>query len=563
MKHWSLVAVLIAVLCLAVALTSATASPQDGLGLVRVACRNRADLMLVEEAGLPVYARLAGRGGPQLLAGASSGTIELLRRQGLGVTVLDPDMRGARYYLVYPGPGLARPHWASYGRVLLDDGEQALLRTSLQEAERLAKTGAELKAVTLDAKPLQPALVDDAFPRVTERDPFIQQMIAQVDSSLVYSYTGGLSGEWPVMIGGSPYTITTRHTHSGVPIQKATQYAGEHLASLGLGIEYHEWGGSTYPSVIGQLTGETKPEDVYIIGAHIDDMPSSGLAPGADDNASGTTAVLIAADILTQYQWDCTLRFALFTGEEQGLLGSDAYAQRAYNSGENILGVLNLDMIAWNTADSSPDIDLHASTSLSATLDLAHVFSDVVSSYDLDLIPQIIENGLSASDHASFWSYGYTAILGIEDYYPSRHDFNPYYHTANDQLEVLDLEYYAEFVKASVATFAHMSACLIPTGAGYLDGHVTSAGNGAPITAATVSITDTLGHGYPAITGDSGYYTSTLPAGTYTISASADGYLPAASSSVSVLTDTVTTRSFSLQPLPVIHFYLPVVRRNW
>jgi Zn-dependent M28 family amino/carboxypeptidase len=190
---------------------------------------------------------------------------------------------------------------------------------------------------------------DIYYPELLDPDPTIQGMMDQVISDTVVLYDGGLSGEWPVTIGGSPYTIVTRHTTSGEPIQKATQYAGEHLSNLGLSVEYHIWNATRPPNVIGQLTGETVPEDIYIITAHIDDMPSGGVAPGADDNASGSTAVMIAADILTQYRWDCTLRFIFFTGEEQGLLGSSAYAQRSYYAGENILGVLNLDMIAWNT----------------------------------------------------------------------------------------------------------------------------------------------------------------------------------------------------------------------
>jgi hypothetical protein len=556
-KYRSLAAVLIAILFLAVVLTSATASRLDGPALVRITCRNRADLALVEEAGVPVYARLAGGGEPRLLAGATSETIELLRGQGLKITVLDPDIRGARYYLVHPGPGRARPDWATYGRVLLDDGAQALLRTSSEEAGRLAEAGAELKAITLDAKPLEPAQVG-AIPSVAEPNPFIGQMIAHVDSTSIYSYTGDLSGEWPVMIGGEPFTVTTRHTYSGVPIQKATQYAGEHLASLGLGIEYHEWGDTTFPNVIGELTGQTAPEDVYIITAHIDDMPSAGLAPGADDNASGTTAVLVAADILTQYQWDCTLRFALFTGEEQGLLGSSAYAQRAFNSGESVLGVLNLDMIGWNTAGSSPDIDLHANSELTETLEFARLFSDVVHIYNLDLVPEIVPNGTDRSDHASFWDFGYPAILGIEDF----GDFNPRYHTVGDQLQYLDLDYYTDLVKASVATFAHMSDCLIPAGTGYLDGHVTSAGDGAPIAAATINITDSFGYSYPEIADGSGYYTSTLPAGTYTVTASAEGYAPSTTSGAAIVTDALTTRNFSLLSLPDIYFYLPMIWRD-
>jgi len=101
-------------------------------------------------------------------------------------------------------------------------------------------------------------------------------------------------------------------------------------------------------NVIGQRTGTVNPNDVYVIGAHLDDMPTGATAPGADDNASGSVATLIAADILSQYQWGCTLRFAFWTGEEQGLLGSSVYAARSKTNGETIKGYLNLDMVGYN-----------------------------------------------------------------------------------------------------------------------------------------------------------------------------------------------------------------------
>ncbi len=104
--------------------------------------------------------------------------------------------------------------------------------------------------------------------------------------------------------------------------------------------------------------------------------------------------MLVAADILSQYRWGCTLRFAFWTGEEQGLLGSAAYAQRSFSQSENIAGVLNLDMIAWNTPGSTPDIDLHARSNVPATVDLANLFTSVVvTAYDLNLVPQVIPNG--------------------------------------------------------------------------------------------------------------------------------------------------------------------------
>ncbi len=511
--------------------------------LVAVAVPDQEALARFAATGLPAYTR------PQdgsLLTGADAAGLLRLALAGLSFRVLDPDVAGAAYYFAYAMPGRPAPNWSSYGRLLLADDGSVLLRMDPAAAERLALAGAELAQLTLDPKPLRPAAAG-GFPEVITPDPLIQSMMDQVISSTVYQYTGDLSGEWPVTIGGSPYTISTRNTYSGTPIQKATQYVGEHLEDLGLPVEYHQWGGSTYPNVIGTYTGTINPNDIYILCAHLDDMPSSGPAPGADDNGSGSVAVLMAADILTQFQWGCTLKFALWTGEEQGLLGSAAYAQRAYNRGENILGVLNLDMIAWNTASSSPDIDLHADSTIPPTLALAQLFADVVDAYDLDLIPQIIPNGTGASDHASFWDYGYTAILGIED----MSDFNPYYHTANDDMDNFqDWPYYVEFVKASLGTFAHMSGCLIPGGIGHLDGHVTAASGGAPIAEATVRAQDAAGHSFPATTDGTGYYTRTLLAGTYTVTASAYGYLPTSVSGVPIVTDTVTTQDFSLQTAP-------------
>ena len=81
--------------------------------------------------------------------------------------------------------------------------------------------------------------------------------------------------------------------------------------------------------------------------------------------------MLVAADILSQFEWNCTLRFALWTGEEHGLLGSEKYAHRAKNAGEKILGALNLDMIGWNTPGSPPEVDFHARSSLPATVEPA------------------------------------------------------------------------------------------------------------------------------------------------------------------------------------------------
>ena len=124
-------------------------------------------------------------------------------------------------------------------------------------------------------------------------------------------------------------------------------------------------------------------------------------------------AVLHAAEILAPYNFDATLRFVLFTGEEQGLVGSAAYAQLVQS--QDIRGVLNMDMIAWDNV-GGPNMDLHASSSVAGSVALAQLYADAVTAYGLTLTPAIYTNGTGASDHASFWNVGIPAFLVIENY---------------------------------------------------------------------------------------------------------------------------------------------------
>ncbi|MEJ2212342.1 MAG: M28 family peptidase [Anaerolineae bacterium] len=435
----------------AAATPAGAGAPSEPTALVAIYWHGDADLAAVEAAGVPVYARLTGADGrPYLLAGVAAADLATLERSELQATVLDASPAGiqhagADYLLATVMPGQAQPAWSAYGRLLLDDGQRVLLRAEPGAAQRLAEEGVHVQGLSLMPKPLRSA-VQGTLPDSVVPHPRVQAIIDQVKRSTVYQYTGDLSGEWPAQVGGAPYTIATRNTYSGTPVQKATEYAGDYLSARGLDVEYHTWQSGRPPNVIGELTSYSNPDEILMICGHLDDMPSGSVAPGADDNASGSVAVLLAADLFSQYPWTCSLRFALWTGEEQGLLGSAAYAQRAYARGENIQGVLNLDMIAYNTGGSTPGIDLHADQAdVPQSMVLAQLFADVVTAYGLDLVPEIVASGSGASDHASFWDYGFTSILGIEDF----SDFNPYYHTTNDLLANTDLTYYTEFVKAA------------------------------------------------------------------------------------------------------------------
>ena len=95
--------------------------------------------------------------------------------------------------------------------------------------------------------------------------------------------------------------------------------------------------------------GTTHPDSIFIICGHYDstsEVPETD-APGADDNASGTATVLTVADLLSPYSFEYTIKYICFSGEEQLLIGSSAYAQDAATAGMKIVGVLNFDMTGY------------------------------------------------------------------------------------------------------------------------------------------------------------------------------------------------------------------------
>lgn len=296
-------------------------------------------------------------------------------------------------------------------------------------------------------------------------DPLIQEIIDSVSQASLMDYNAGLSGEHPIVVGGEPYTMSTRYTRASAEIAKAWQYAYETFQQQGFTPSYHDYTWSSYnlKNAVGEKTGTLEPTRLYLFTAHIDDTSGSpySYAPGADDNASGTAALFEAARILSQYPTDYTIRLVAFTGEEQGLWGSYYYAQMARNQNQDIRGVLNADMIAWDS-DNDGEGEIHSGTRADSNA-IADVFFDTVATYNIPLVLTRYTNGATgASDHASFWQFQYPALLGIEQYYG---DFNDYYHTVNDRQNCggyqpcgFNPAYYTAYTKAFVGTLARLAA---------------------------------------------------------------------------------------------------------
>ncbi|MGB9906207.1 MAG: M28 family peptidase [Candidatus Saccharicenans sp.] len=249
----------------------------------------------------------------------------------------------------------------------------------------------------------------------------------------------------------------TRYAPTGNCLQ-AGQYIYDYFSSLGLSPSYQEFYYSTYlcRNVIAQVTGQTYPEQVVIICAHYDSTSDQRwtLAPGADDNASGTAAVLEAARIISGHPLDFTARFILFSAEEQGLIGSLRYVQEKLNPAENILGVLNLDMVAY--ADYLPeDLDLIGNRSSGWLVDrlaaLAGTYGPVPGK-------KIIDASFVYSDHAPFWDRGIAAVCAIEDASVP----NPYYHKTTDTVDTLNFDFYRAAARGSLISLADLAQVIRP-----------------------------------------------------------------------------------------------------
>lgn len=387
---------------------------------------------------------------PYVLARSEAAGLAWLTAQGFRSEVLDQDAAHAQYVMADTAAGYEATF--ADGVLLFSDTSRALWR---RPATASPPTNHHTWTLNQPVR-LQPRAVA-GLPAAITPIPMVQEIIDQVDLPRLMVYANELSGQTPATINGQPYTITTRHSASGTPVTQAVNYMVERLQRLGLNVTTQTWNATRPPNIIAEKPGLNPAAGIYIISGHLDDMPSSGLAPGADDDGSGSVAVLQAAEILTPYNFNATLRFVLFTGEEQGLYGSAAYANLVQN--QDIRGVLNMDMIAWD-GQGGPDMDLHAKSTVPGSVSLAQTFADVVSAYQLNLTPVVYNNGAPNSDHSSFWNVGIPAFLVIENYYSDPGipaDFNAYYHTANDRTQYYNQTYYRTMIRASVATFAHMA----------------------------------------------------------------------------------------------------------
>ncbi len=214
-------------------------------------------------------------------------------------------------------------------------------------------------------------------------------------------------------------------------------------------------------NLVVEITGVSEPGEIVVVGAHYDSVNNNGVAsPGANDNASGTAAVVELARMLAGTKPARTIRLVLFVNEEPPYfwtdkMGSLVNARAAKQRGDNIVGMMSIETIGYyrdekGTQGYPPLVGLaYPSTGnfialvgpasnggvewVERCVGAFRAASDVPA--EGAALPSLVPR-INSSDHWSFWKQGWPALM-ITDTAPYRY---PYYHKPEDTPEKLDYE---------------------------------------------------------------------------------------------------------------------------
>lgn len=241
-------------------------------------------------------------------------------------------------------------------------------------------------------------------------------------------------------------------------------------------------------SVVAELRGDA-PGRVYVMSSHYDDCngdctDGTGIAPGADDNASGVAAVLEAARVMAPHRFAGTIYFVAFDGEELGLWGSSHLAQELKTEGIPVLADLNDDIVGNSTGGDGthePDAirvfsvglpagvdparsNLYGSENDSPSRELSRFVADTLPAYLPHLTVRQIyraDRNLRGGDQESFQAAGFPAIRFVEPHENFAHQHQDVRVengiSYGDLPQYVDYDYLATATKANVAALATLA----------------------------------------------------------------------------------------------------------
>jgi len=317
-------------------------------------------------------------------------------------------------------------------------------------------------------------------------DPAAQTRIAAIQESSLRALVDRYSGREP-LAAGNPAKIISRHIQ-GPDITRVVDTLAHDLQSTPGNapvVRMHRFTheGHDYYNVEAEWIGSAAEDQrgIVLVSAHLDStaastpgyVPSTGAAPGADDDGSGLAAVLAIANVVASLpQSFHTLRLVLFNAEEHGLVGSKAYARDQAASTAPIVAVFQMDMIGHNEV-APPTFQVHAGYLPSPdvqtrSLKLGDLICQLVPVVAAELpVPRVFKSistnpqerdpAEGRSDHSAFHQHGYAACAVTEDfafgppYDDPTAEVNPNYHRQSDIVDHVDFAYATSIARVVAA----------------------------------------------------------------------------------------------------------------
>ena len=210
-------------------------------------------------------------------------------------------------------------------------------------------------------------------------------------------------------------------------------------------------------NIIASIPGRMFPERECIIVAHYDSYSNDPYvsAPGANDNASGTSAVMEAARVCRMYAFQSTVKLIAVSAEEFGMYGSTNYALAARDGGRTIVGAVNGDMIGYPIAGDTSRLVIGSYVTRNRLIDSALAYNARYG-IGLTLVPVVDLTG--ASDYGPFALAGYDA-LDVAEGTPDEiwGGADPYYHKTTDTMDKLSFGMIRRGAQLMLATLAELA----------------------------------------------------------------------------------------------------------
>ena len=407
--------------------------------------------------------------------------------------ILDSISPGFDYYVLMPTSAQERLKVERYGEILdVIDGILLLkLRTDFEPVlfdlpvHHRAKLPADVVIPEVEFVPYAPSIatpphgqsvIRDLLNQV-DSDKWFRQIIALVENEdleqpgTFFRSRFSLRVREAIQLDGNP---TPDHA-----CDNAADYIAEQFRSFGLQVEFDPFphrrrtalgdpvGDYVMRNVVATLPGKGPNKDlIYLMTAHYDSIASKTPgwqqswhtlpAPGASDNASGVAEIIETARILSKTNFDHTIRFIAFSGEELFLFGSRHYRNLVKQRGDQIAGVLNFDLLGH---DPDGILDIHVVGNEQSQW-LVNAFGKAAAQYDIPIdLRKKNDPSFIFSDHSPFWDIGIPAVMVAEESSLDAPDESiDYIHSQEDNLAKISRPFFGEIaIKLGVATLSELA----------------------------------------------------------------------------------------------------------